>query len=73
MVEGNMHQNIIQNLKDSGCNTIQIQQFINALSQKDTISQKQVLVKHKLCLIHEVHKYQKQIDCLDHLVYILTL
>lgn len=60
---------VIQNLKDAGCNQDMIDCCINCLDsgQKEELLKR--LENHRLGLLDKVHEGQKQIDCLDYLVY----
>lgn len=53
--------NIVQNLKDAGCEEVFIKQFLY-LDKKGQIN---LLAKHRVNLLDKLHKSQKQIDCLD--------
>ena len=60
---------IIQNLKDAGCSQETIDCCLACL---DTGQKKELLKrleKHRKGLLDKVHKGQKQIDCLDYLVF----
>lgn len=56
-------------LIDAGCNT----EFINKFQtmQKDSTLKEQITMLNlqRTKLLDNLHKYQKQIDCLDYLVY----
>lgn len=58
-------EKIIQNLKDAGCE----QNFINEFIKHETSVQFSLLAKHRSNLLDELHKNQKQIDCLDYLIF----
>ena len=60
---------IIQNLKDAGCSQKTIDCCLACL---DTGQKKELLTRlenHRKGLLDKVHKGQKQIDCLDYLVF----
>ena len=60
---------LIQNLKDAGCDTQTIENFMSDLHKgKEESSLKQLAI-HRKKLLDSIHKEQKQIDCLDYLVY----
>ena len=62
---GILHQNLI----DAGCNE---QTIANCLDYARSGSWEQLLPllsKQKTALLHRLHAQQKQIDCLDFLVY----
>lgn len=58
---------IIDNLKDAGCEQTFIDEFLK-LEKKEQIN---LLAKHRSKLLDNLHKYQKQIDCLDYLIFTL--
>ncbi len=60
---------IIQNLKDAGCSQETISCCLACLDtgQKGELLKR--LEKHRKGLLDKVHKGQKQIDCLDYLVF----
>ncbi len=60
---------IIQNLKDAGCNQDMITAFINDLKEGYIDDGMKLLAAHRRLLLEELHREQKQIDCLDYLVY----
>lgn len=60
---------IIQNLKDSGCGENTIKAFVNNFNDKKFSEGLKLLEAHRRILLDELHKEQKQIDCLDYLVY----
>lgn len=60
---------LVQNLKDAGCDIQTIENFISDLHKgKEESSLKQLAI-HRRKLLDSIHKEQKQIDCLDYLVY----
>lgn len=60
---------IIQNLKDAGCGEAAIQAFIENLREEKVSEGLKLLAAHRRSLLDDIHKEQKQIDCLDYLVY----
>lgn len=60
---------IVQNLKDAGCSQETIDCCLACLEagQKEELLKR--LEKHRKGLLEQVHKGQKQIDCLDYLVF----
>lgn len=60
---------IIQNLKDAGCDTETIKNFMSDLQKGDEKSSLKRLNIHRKKLLDSLHKEQKCIDCLDYLVY----
>lgn len=57
---------IIINLKDAGCDPDTAERYVNSDSEKE---KKRILDNHRKLLLDNLHKYQKQIDCLDYLIY----
>lgn len=60
---------IIQNLKDAGCNHDIINAFIEDLKEGSIDDGMRLLAAHRRLLLEELHREQKQIDCLDYLIY----
>ncbi len=56
---------IVQNLKDAGCEQSLIDEFLKL----EKFKQLDLLAKHKNNLLDNLHKNQKQIDCLDFLIF----
>lgn len=65
----NSEEDIIQNLKDAGCNQKVIECFLECMAQDDFNGQLRLMKEHRKCLLDRVHEGEKQIDCLDYLVY----
>ncbi len=59
----------IQNMKDAGCSEETIDRFLLCYQAGDIKGELKVLSNHRQALLDEVHKGQKEIDCLDYLVY----
>lgn len=62
-------QAVIQNLKDAGCTKEMIESFVARMDDEDMDELLISLEKHRCCLLHKVHERERQIDCLDYLVY----
>lgn len=60
---------IIQTLEDAGCDNKTVEQFIKLGETGETQGQLRLLENHRRSLLNHVHEKQKQIDCLDYLVY----
>jgi len=60
---------IIQNLIDSGIDKTIAEKYTQQLLNGDVSKTIIFLRKHRKTLLDEVHKNQKQIDCLDFLLY----
>lgn len=65
----NLEKDIIQNLKDAGCEDKQIEEIIVLFrkGKKDKICE--ILEKHRCNVLNNVHKKEKQIDCIDYFIY----
>lgn len=57
--------NISENLKDAGCDSLLIEEFFRL----DMKGQLNLLSKHKSKLLQNLREAQKRIDCLDYLVF----
>lgn len=62
-------QAVLQNLKDAGCTKEMTQQIIMKLEKNDFEELSKLLEQHRSCLLNLIHDKEKQIDCLDYLVY----
>lgn len=62
-------EDLIQNLRDAGCGQEQIRQFLEDQREKQTEAQLAMLGKHRECLLERIHAEERQISCLDYLVY----
>jgi len=60
---------IIQNLKDAGCDEDKIIIFIKYIREEKMSEGLKLLSSHRRLLLDRLHKDQKQIDCLDYMVY----
>ena len=70
MAEASDTQGILrQNLIDAGCDQDTVQQCMELAQGKRTAEMKRILARHRQTLLDTVHAGQKQIDCLDYLVY----
>lgn len=67
--EYNKDITIKQNLKDAGCNSARINNFL-ALQESGKISEQLYLLsEHRRLLLNAIHKKQKNLDCLDYLIF----
>lgn len=64
-------EDIIQNLKDAGCEKNIIECFMENIHSGRQKQAVQVLQKHRGGLLCNLHKEQMQLDCLDYLLYML--
>ena len=69
IVQNIKEANIIQNLKDAGCNKETVDAFIKAIKANKVIDGLKILCSHRMLLLDKLHKAKKQIDCLDYLIY----
>ncbi len=65
----NSEEDVIQNLKDAGCDRKIIECFMECMARDDFNGQLRLMKEQRECLLDRVHKNEKQIDCLDYLVY----
>ena len=70
MAEANETSVIVyRNLIDAGCNEATTNQCMLLLQAGKKSDMLPILSKHRAALLNSVHKGQKQIDCLDYLIY----
>lgn len=62
-------EDFLQNLVDAGCSETVIQSFFDR--QGRTKEQIGLLYEYRKSVLDDVHKYQKRLDCLDYLIYML--
>ena len=62
-------EKIIQNLKDANCPPELIEDFFKLEEQNDKNGQLKLLFLQRKSLLEALHKNQKQIDCLDYLIF----
>jgi len=60
---------ILQNLKDAGCDKSIIEANFEDSQSCLSKKQKTMLIKHRKNLLDELHSVQKKINCLDYLIY----
>ena len=60
---------LIRNLKDAGCSEADIQRFLKLGQAGRRRDHLQILATHRAALLEQLHASQRQIDCLDYLVY----
>lgn len=68
MGELHVDNQVLQNLKDAGCDEDTISCFVSCSEIGCDQDQFILLKKHRRCLLDKMHEDQKQIDCLDYLV-----
>ena len=69
MVHTITEQDLILNLKAAGLNKTLIQEFLVCWKAGETTEQLRLLAQKRERLLDRVHQEEKQIHCLDYLVY----
>lgn len=69
MVPAITEQDLILNLKAAGFNKTLIQKFLDCRKAGKTMEQLRLLAQKREGLLDQVHREEKQIHCLDYLVY----
>ena len=62
-------QQLLQNLQDAGCTDQIIRQYVQLGEAGRTKEQLRLLFRHRAALLDRLHQDQKQIDCLDYLIF----
>ena len=60
---------LIRNLEDAGCSETDIQRFLQLGQEGKQREQLRLLTMHRATLLDQLHVSQRQIDCLDYLIY----
>ncbi len=60
---------VIENLKDAGCGADMTEHFLQLMEKGTRQDQLQLLRKHRIALMDDMHAAQKRVDCLDYLIY----
>jgi len=68
----NSLEGIRQNLVDAGCDQQTTEQCMVFAKEKRLSDMVPILTRHRKVLLDHLHKNQKQIDCLDYLVYMIN-
>lgn len=63
--------NMKECLKDAGCSYKEIQEIMECIENKNDEKKLILLKKHRCHLLEKIHHDQRQIDCLDYLLYSL--
>lgn len=63
------NDDILQNLKDAGCDSVITDRVIVFLNSGDKSAALNLLAKHQTGLLNLLHENQKKIDCLDFWVF----
>lgn len=64
-------ENILQNLKDAGCDRKIIEEFFKLTNAQQKEAALRLMAKHKATLLKALHENRKKIDCLDFLIFSL--
>lgn len=62
-------EGIVQTLVDAGCTKETIAAFLKAAEAGQTEESIRLLRQHRCALLDILHKKQRQIECLDYLLY----
>lgn len=62
-------ETVVRNLEDAGCDKDTVVQFMELGKTGKKQGQVNLLEKHRRTLLDKVHRREKQIDCLDYLLY----
>ena len=60
---------VIQNMKDAGCSQDTIESCLACIAQGNNKELLNLLNEHRESILNKVHAEEKQIDCLDYLVF----
>ncbi|MDO4279992.1 MAG: hypothetical protein Q4C56_00020 [Peptococcaceae bacterium] len=58
-----------RNLRDAGCSEDVAQKYLALGARGERAAQYRLLARQRLALLDQLHASQRQIDCLDYLVY----
>ena len=64
-------EDIVQNLRDAGCDEDTISKFLKCIEKGEKPEGLRLLKRQRSELLDTVHKEQRKIDCLDYLVYMM--
>lgn len=60
---------IAQNLRDAGCSAAVIDDFMEQRDFRNVFEQRKILDAQRNELLEKIHTSQKNLDCLDSLIY----
>ncbi|QWU13115.1 hypothetical protein SAMN04487895_115115 [Paenibacillus sophorae] len=66
MAEHEENEKVFRNLLDAGCSRDFADNFLHLADQQKKL---RLLSCHRCSLLDKIHEYQKQLDCLDYLIY----
>lgn len=69
MINLKFREDVIQNLKDAGCNPHTIKNFLLYFEQDQKEEQLALLETYRKQLLNKVHKEEEKIYCVDYLIY----
>lgn len=64
-----IQQEILQNLKDAGCDSAAVEEISSALMKSDRCTAIRLLERQRRELLDSVHRTESRISCLDYLVH----
>lgn len=67
--EKERYKNIVQNLKDAGCDPETVIVFLKLCEDGKTGHQLCLLAEHRKNLLTGIHREQTKLDCLDYLIH----
>lgn len=62
-------ENVIQNLRDAGCNAQMIHDFLKQFDVNNKEEQLTLLEVQRKELLNHIHEEEKKISCLDYFIY----
>lgn len=68
----NKVEDIVENLRDAGCNEEQIECFLREFTNGNEKTSIRRLRAHRAELLEQLHEEQAKIDCLDYFLYMLS-
>lgn len=69
MAEQKNREAVIQNLRDAGCTDRFVSDFLIQYDKKENRKQIELLQEWRNNLLHQIHKEERWISCLDYLIY----
>lgn len=64
-----IQQEILQNLRDAGCDESSVEEISSALMRSDRCTAIRLLERQRRELLDNVHRTESRISCLDYLVH----
>lgn len=69
MIDIGNRESVMQNLKDAGCETEMIRDFMEWFDKGQQVKQMELLKHQREYLLGRVHTDERRISCLDYLIY----